>query len=133
MTDAALTASNRCSFQLSYHRSQLVRSISPGLIDGEYIDDAYNPGESTPGEWENGPAMPPFDDATPMTSVSVEEWTDHYASMAVNEAVHEALEWFQVDGEPWLDPHGEHEDMIYELVNELARKLADLRSGRAQD
>ena len=48
----------------------------------------------------------------------------------MNEAVHEALEYFQVDGKPYLDPHGKHDLRIYELVNELTTQLANLAEGR---
>ncbi|GIG93017.1 hypothetical protein [Plantactinospora endophytica] len=58
-------------------------------------------------------------------------WIDRYANYAVNEAVHEALEWFRVDGHPWLDPHGPAENEIYDAVNDLVDRLASIRARHA--
>lgn len=71
------------------------------------------------GEWVQSPAFSETDGAA-------EDWLAHFLSSAVNEAVHEALEHFHVDGKPWLDPHGWHEDTIHSLANEFAEKLAEL-------
>lgn len=114
-------AADRCSFQLTYARAGDRREIYPGGMSGPSIDDAFRPGESTPGEW-CGELLDPDDR-------SEAGWIDRYASYAINEAVHEALEWFQVDGRPWLNPHGEQEDVIYALTAEFAAKLAALRTG----
>jgi hypothetical protein len=41
---------------------------------------------------------------------------------------HDALEWFRVDGKPWLDPHDPRaETAIFERVAELVAQLTDLR------
>jgi hypothetical protein len=51
--------------------------------------------------------------------------------MAVGEAVHEVLEWFRVDGQLWLDPHGRHEDRIAQLARDLATTYAGLAEADA--
>ena len=40
--------------------------------------------------------------------------------------MHEALEWFYVDRQPFLDPHGEHAAVIQHLSERLAGELAAL-------
>ena len=115
---AADRAAARCSFQLTYGRAGDRREFFPDGIGGPSIDDAFRPGQSSPGEWCGDSGHKEYD---------VDGWIDVYASYALNEAVHEALEWFQVDGKPWLSPHGKHEERIYQRVGKLAAELADLR------
>jgi len=139
LSPAAAEASARCSFQLTYERAPGTRHFSPAHITGDPIANAWpeEPGEDrSPGEWDNGTECPAYSEATGgcRDDVTTDEWIDHYAAMAVCEAVHEALEWFRVDDQPWLDPHGPAEMKIYALVNQLTTGLAQLRarSGRKQ-
>lgn len=120
-------AAERCSFQLAYTRAATRRAIHPGMIRGDDIDDADTEGDLTSGTWNA--ADHPAEQYTPAETrlVLADEWIDHYASMAVNEAVHEALEWFHVDGERWLDPHGDGETATYDAVDRLCRALAKIR------
>jgi hypothetical protein len=117
---AASRAAKRCDFQLTYDRALDRRDLAPGVLYGPLIPDAYRPEEQAAGEWES-----PADGDSILTE---EGWINRYASYAVQEAVHEALEWFRVDGRPWLDPHGPADNDIYRLVDELVDKLAALRA-----
>lgn len=122
-------AQERCSFQLTYARALHQREFDSGEISGEMIDDAYHPGRKSPGDWSNGLDTPEFnEDGSIREDVSFEEWVEHFFSMAVSEGVHEVLEWFQFDGEPWLDPHGKHDQEISVIVSEFAKKLIALHS-----
>ncbi len=98
------------------------RDFGEDHLLGPDLPNAYGPdGRRQVGEWFGGP---------PARSESVEDWLTHFAGMCIAEAVHEALEWFRVDGEPWLNPHGIHQHDIDDLVSELTDKLSALR-GRA--
>lgn len=121
MSDAAERAAKRIDFQLTYARSEQAREFTPGWLSGPQIADAFRPGSTASGEWSN-----PDDEAR--ADLTEDEWIERFASYAINEAIHEALEWFQVDGRPWLSPHGKSEDMIYVLTNRLCAELAELRS-----
>jgi hypothetical protein len=118
--DAAQRASARVEFQLTYARCESRREIEPGRLSGPEIADAYRTGEKAPGDWEDG------DDAR-YVDYDEDGWINRYASYAVTEAIHEALEWFRVDGKPWLNPHGLAENRIYKLTNKLCADLAELR------
>ncbi len=117
---AAEVAAARCEFQLTYARSPIRRMFGAGMLDGPNIPDAYRPGTTSPGEWLGG-------DGIESGITDPDEWVNRFASYAVNEAVHEALEWMRVDGGPWLDPHGPAEDVIYAAVNALCDRLAAIR------
>lgn len=118
--DAAL---RRASFRLTYGKADRLRQFREDGIDGPDIPNAQGGGRQA-GEWDQQPAW--VVNGEPLEEATVHHWLAHFLSMAVNEAVHEALEHFQVDGQPYLDPHGKHEDYIYVLVNELAGNLAEL-------
>lgn len=113
-----IPVSERVSFQLTYDEAPRKRHVFVGGIDGPSIPDAYNPGETSPGEWDDPDAI--FLPANRQAVLA------HFMSMAVNEAVHEALEWFRFDGKPLLDPHGEQEQRIHAHVNQLAEELFSL-------
>lgn len=123
--EAAELAAARVSFQLTYARADRVRMFSPGVMSGPSIPNAYGGDLNASGDWEDGD-----DDADPYASRTEAEWIGRYANYAINEAVHEALEWFRVDGKPWLDPHGEDQDVIYGEVNALVARLAAIRDER---
>lgn len=118
--DAAL---RRASFRLTYGKTEHSRAFREDGIDGPHIPDARGD-KMQSGDWEQQP--PWIVNGEVLEEATVHHWLAHFLSMTVNEAVHEALEHFQVDGKPYLDPHGKHEDYIYVLVNELAGRLADL-------
>lgn len=118
--DAAL---KRVSFQLTYGKTERPRRFRKDGVDGPNIPDAHS-GELQSGDWRQTPSFV-------MNGQTLEEpteghWVDHCFSMVINEAVHEVLEHFKVDGKPYLDPHGKNEEYIYVLVNELAANLAEL-------
>lgn len=119
---AADRAAHRVGFQLTYARSPVPRVFSPGWLNGPDIDNAYGGGLQS-GGWDSP------DDWT--LDLDEDGWVDRYATVAVREAVHEALEWFRADGKPWLDPHGPAEAEIHALCGEFAEKLVALRRERA--
>lgn len=116
-------ARRRASFRLTYGKTDRSRQFRKDEIDGPDIPNARGSGRQA-GGWTQQPAW--VMNGMALDEATVRHWLAHFLSMAVNEAVHEALEHFQVDGQPYLDPHGVHEDYIYILVNELAENLADL-------
>lgn len=121
---AADAAAARCEFQLTYARSSVPREFARGMLTGPNIPNAYGPGTAA-GEW--------CDSTTDgVVDTDPESWIDRYAGYALNEAVHEALEWMRVDGRPWLDPHGPNELDIYAEVNELCTRLAAIRKNRTE-
>lgn len=112
-------ALGRVNFRLTYGKTE-PRDFTVDCLWGPDIPNAFRDGMA-PGSWMSGD-YPDFDDP----DVTEDDWLAHFAQMAVNEAVHEALEWFQVDGKPWLNPHGEHEREIYRLVGDLCAAFAKL-------
>lgn len=115
---AADLAAKRVTFQLTYGRATDPRKFDQFTLSGPWIPNAYGPGHQV-GEWSGGdrPEDPTEDG-----------WIDEFASWAINEAVHEALEWFRVDGRPWLDPHGlSVERDVFRIVNNMCGQLAALR------
>ncbi|WP_328344716.1 hypothetical protein [Micromonospora sp. NBC_00421] len=121
---AALAAAARVDFRLTYARTQL-RRVQPGALDGPTIPCAYGGKDGQDGGWYDGRDLA-------VTGRTEAEWVDRYFGYAVNEAVHEVLEWFRVDGLPWLDPHGSpaHEDEVCAAVDELVDRLAQIRRNR---
>lgn len=115
-------ARQRVDFRLTYDKCD-PRDFEVDMLHGPYVPDAFSENGVQVGEWYQGDG-PDYDDP----EATEGDWHDHFAAMAVNEAVHEALEWFQVDGRPWLDPHGESERAIYQAVNDLCKKLASLKA-----
>lgn len=113
-------AAARVDFRLNYTRLDKPRECSPDAIYGPSIPDAFGEGTAA-GEWYAGDCLEVED-----LDTSEADWLAHFAQMAVNEAIHEALEWFQVDGKPWLDPHGVHENRIYRLTEKLTEGFAAL-------
>lgn len=122
---AAKAAAERVSFQLTYARADKPRRFQPGFLDGPDIPCAYGGELNASGAWEDGGDL-----GEVFADRSEDQWIDRYASYALNEAVHEALEWFRVDGKPWIDPHGRDEDEVYAAVGELVAKLAGIRARR---
>lgn len=116
-------ARDRIDFRLTFAATDEPRDWVPDELMGPDIPDAFatRPGATAPGSWSQESDWDTEDHA-----VTEDQWLSHYLSMAVNEAIHEALEWFRVDGRPWLDPHGRQESEIYKLTNKLAENLAKL-------
>lgn len=111
---------SRVDYRLTYERTQ-PREFHPDMLYGPDLPDAFGEGTAS-GEW--------FTDDHPSEDdpeVTEEDWFSHFLHMALGEAVHEVLEWFKVDGRPWLDPHGHHEPDIHHSVRELAAQLAAYR------
>lgn len=106
----------RLSYGLTYTYEE--RTFDFVGMYGPDIPNAYNPADpddTTPGEWchdvsdcDNDPVY-------------------HVLSMAVYEAIHEALEWTRLDGEILLDPHDRKwENDILALSGDVSAKLFEL-------
>lgn len=122
--DPLEAALRRTSFRLTYGKTETSRRFREDGIDGPNVPDAFSEGKLQSGNWEQLPAF--FVNGKAIEEATQEHWLAHFFSMAINEAVHEALEHFQVDGKPYLNPHGRSEEYVYILVNELAASLAEM-------
>ncbi|RZT87535.1 hypothetical protein EV383_4460 [Pseudonocardia sediminis] len=125
--DLARDVAARCSFQLRYSRAEEARRFTPEELTGERLDDAQTPGATFTGNWSAGdhPGMQYM--TSEIRRLDERDWLNHYAHLAVGEAIHEALEWFQVDGQPWLDPHGDMQSYIYDEVEQFVKRLVGVR------
>ncbi len=109
-------AAARVSYNLSYKRSETPRRFDMYELTGDELDDAYAaPGKKSTGAW----ACPHF----PSLDGNEEAWVQEYFCVAVTEAVHEALEWFRVDGRLVMNPHGKNEAAIILETAEFARQM----------
>jgi hypothetical protein len=113
--DPGAAAARRLTYRLTYARTATPRRVGPGILDGPLIPDAHTDGRTSPGSWYD-PRQP----ADTTQGAHLAAWL----RMAVQEAVHEVLEHFQVDGRPYLDPHGPAEQTIMGCVDALADQLA---------
>ena len=111
--DGARADAGRVDYRLNYGCTDEPRRCHAFGIDGPDIPDAYEPGKTASGNWEIG------------YFVGEEPIRDWFGA-AIREAIHEALEWFKVDGRPLLNPHGKHETRVHELSGELVDKLLNL-------
>lgn len=113
----------RCAFNLNYSRAKSPRHFHDDGISGDSIDDAFTPGRTAPGDWSAGGNWNTFakDARVPETV-----WIERFFTVAVQEAVHEALEWFRLDGKVLLSPHAAHEIDILDRSAELAQQLFSL-------
>ena len=117
------SASQRVDYQLSFRRSREQRVFGEGELNGEDIDCARTNGNKSLAGWYDRPVPGLID------QMSEEDWVNWYQMMALQECVHEALEWFNVDGEPWLDPHiRDNKIAIRAAVIKLWRELKKVRS-----
>lgn len=135
----AVAAAARVSFQLTYAKADRRREFRPGELTGPVVPCAYGGELDASGGWNDSSDDDPtvdggWEDGGNADDVFANrteaEWIGRYASYAINEAVHEALEWLRVDGCPWLDPHGPAEDEIYEAVGEMVTRLSAIRARR---
>lgn len=115
-TDELEAHYDRITFGLTYRYEPTRRPQVWGL-SGKDIPNAYAPTgrkNTAPGEWTG----------------DIDDWEGNpylqtFAN-AINEAVHEALEWVKVDGKAFLDPHGLNEGAIFNEVNILVSQLWEL-------
>lgn len=124
MTSSPLeAAAARVDFRLTYAKTSEPRSCIGFGIEGPDIPNAYYgvegaasaSQETSSGEW--------YDLAHPPQSAKEEDHIKAWFGSAVREAIHEALEWFKVDGAPLIDPHGRHEGAVNELSSSLVKEL----------
>jgi hypothetical protein len=125
--EAFRSAVARSSYRLTFGKTEKSRRFLEDGLDGPFIPNAYRDDDSEEsGDWEQKPSFAVNGKYIEGSGASPEDWLAHFLSMAINEAVHEALEYFRVDDKPYLDPHGKREQEIYLLVNELAANLAEI-------
>jgi hypothetical protein len=127
MPDQALieACAARTSFQLTYSRAKTERYFHDDGISGDNIDDALGSG-TAPGEWSNGGALIRWMADDP--ELTEDRVLRQFFTDALSEAIHEALEWFRIDGKTALNPHdGLVETAIYERCSQFAADLWELR------
>lgn len=121
-------AKSRVSYRLVHGRLPETRDFHRTFLTGPDLPDALGSEKMASGTWNQSPSF--WVNGRPLSDTTENDWLAHFLSMAVNEAVHEVLEYFQVDGKPWLNPHDLiHEDAIYSLCNEFVQKLTALTEG----
>ncbi len=109
-------ASNRVTYDLSFKRAETPRQFDSYELAGDQIDDAYAPpGKKSYGGW----SCPHFSEI----DGNEEAWLQEFFCVAVTEAVHEALEWFRIDGRLVMNPHGKNETAIILETAEFARQM----------
>lgn len=112
-------ASERVSYDLSFKRAETPRKFREYELTGDDLDDAFSPaGQKSTGHWEcphfmEGDARPP------------EDWFREFFKVAITEAVHEAMEWFRIDGRLVINPHGKNEMKIFEVSDRFGEELWD--------
>jgi hypothetical protein len=120
-----LTAADRVDYRLTFAREKKARRCHVSGIDGSDLPNAYW-GRGNPESFRTGSGA--WDDPQhPAPDAPEQDHIDRWFQTAVREAIHEALEWFWVDGQIYLDPHGEHENTIHDLSETFTRELLALR------
>lgn len=110
---AFMEVAHRVSYDLDYRRVETPRKFVQNGIVGKTIDNARDPvGERVTGRFTT------LWDKTYQKARSREEWLRLFFVAVLQEAGHEAMEWFQLDGVPLVDPHS------HEFGAEI-EKLAD--------
>jgi hypothetical protein len=113
MSNAEIAAL-KCDYQLQTCRAKTPRKFSTNYLSGDNIDCSREPGQESIGIW-----LGSFPEKG-----TVEEWIERYLAIALDEAVHEVLEYFQVDGGPYIDPHRlENKIAIHEAVMRFWKDL----------
>lgn len=98
-----------------------------GVSDEEEIDGIHKPHESS-GEWTSDHR------GTPAELKSADEWIRFWFNAVVDEAIHEALEHFHVDGSPLVDPHDRDiRDIVFGITAECGDKLYALTRDPAEE
>lgn len=128
LVDNVAAAAERVDFRLAYDATDEPRRMHSWGINGPMIPNAYygrgmddtNRDPISNGDWED-PDHPPI-------GAPEDEHIDRWFVAAISESVHEALEWFWVDGQIFLDPHGKREDAIHALSAQFASDLLALRN-----
>jgi hypothetical protein len=128
LLDNVTAAAERVDFRLAYDATDEPRRMHGWGINGPMIPNAYygrglddsNRQPISNGDWED-PDHPPI-------SAPEDEHIERWFVAAVSESIHEALEWFWVDGRIFLDPHGKREDAIHALSTRFANDLLALRN-----
>lgn len=125
--DALDRAAARVDYQLTYARAKKPRQFHSYGISGDPLPNAYygREGYARPNQPEVGSGE--WDDPDHPTTTDEQKHIDRWFTSAIAEAVHEALEWFWVDGEIYLDPHGPASVAISDLSTEFAEKLLLLK------
>ena len=106
----------RVSFELTYAHEPGRRVTGAG-IDGGSIPDAFNPARTAPGEWCQ-------DNIGEQNSEH--DMIREIFRAAISEVIHEGLEWFRVDEDILLSPHGKHESKILKISSQCADELWSL-------
>jgi hypothetical protein len=127
MRDGSLeSAKRRTKYTLTFDRS--TRELQGIGLSGRNIPCAYegieedgeiHQAHDAPGSWI-GESNFTSDDFTE------EDWIHFWMRCAIEEAVHEVLEHFQVDGAPLLDPHGELEGEVFDATGTCAEALVKI-------
>lgn len=120
-------AAKRVDYRLTYGRTKKPRTPNRHGISGPDIPNAYHRGDHDgsamgSGDWED----PEFVDAVRDAGGTEEDAIRRWFMVAIREAMHEAMEWFWVDGKIFLDPHGEHEMAIHDISERAAKELIGL-------
>ena len=90
----------RVTFDLTYKRTEEPRRFDESGIRGPILDNAIIASDDEQsGDWDSAD----WDDLS--SDASDFDWLIAMFTAAAYEGLHEALEWFQVDGRPFLDPH----------------------------
>lgn len=102
-----LAAAARVRHRLTYNLTPEPRKLWCGGLDGPDIpcayqdvveDDETHNAHKGPGDWAGEPNF--MDEGA-----TEQDWINFWLKCAIDEAVHEALEHFHVDGKPLIDPH----------------------------
>lgn len=116
-------AADRIEYRLTFGRTEEPRSFDREIITGPRLPDAVNEGQTSTGDWHCFITPPDI-----YKRPTVNHWIESYFEGAIQEAIHEVLEWFKVDGERFMDPHNfGTETQIMEEVNTMVGKLLQLR------
>lgn len=118
-TRTVATAADRVNYRLTFAVTDPRETHEFGIA-GPQIPNAYEPEKLSSGDWDD----PDFTLVVATEQEAIERWF----MTAVREATHEALEWYRVDGDVFLDPHGEHENAIHTLSEKFATDLLALRT-----
>lgn len=120
----------RVRYTLSFQRVP-PRLLHEGGISGPPIPCAYegtpdlneesgtHQAHETDGDWIGDSGQTDDTDSS-------SKWIEFWFRCAIDEAVHEALEHFHVDGDTLLDPHGHHEAYVFAATAALGDRLMEL-------